>query len=323
MNLLIPYVDRSDHKDPLFLEFTYGDVMKRGRKLKRLRRGDYIFFHHTAKGRGKCITAYYAVARVMATEDVVKTPALTSKFKSAHIERWIAGERNPDDVMVFGDARLSRILSNPLPFNRKLVERLSLKIRFPKGRLESRVIADATREWRELTVEDVRVLRRGIKLRDESADESDAAHDSEIVETAERIRAESQGLAVSPAVRKAIEDYAMKEAAAHFKQEGYTVRDVSKCESYDLHCKRQKEVLRVEVKGTQTAGDEIWLTPAEVRLARKESPHTALFVLHSVTVLENDGTPEVSAGKSRVMQPWDPSDAMLKPRAYSCSLPPE
>jgi hypothetical protein len=381
-----------------------------------------------------------------------------SKFKSPHIARWLAGERNPDDVMVFGDSLLSRVLNNPLPFNRKLTERLALNIRFPKGRLESRVIADATREWRELRDEDLRILLRAIKLRQKSTDDSEAAYwfwntdadtrtdvrtcdlwfdhhmafsgddwerfglplgqlkvndiclmyhnglgivgvgrvreswdrkrhrtdklvyttcdfpeyrlgidwytdirdnpvdprsvfghvprgflkpivkhrkaaialvgrldsiDREIVETAEQIRGGSQGLAVSPAVRKAVEDYAMKEAAAYFRKKGYMVSDVSKHESYDLRCKRHEEVLRVEVKGSQTAGDEIWLTPAEVRLARKESPHTALFVLHSVTVLENDGTPEVSGGKSRVLQPWNPNDAMLKPRAYSCKLPPE
>ena len=356
--------------------------------------------------------------------------------------------------MVFGDPLASRVLSNPLPFKRKLAERLSLGIRFPKGRLESRVISDATREWRELTDEDVRILQRAIKLREASGDDSEVAYwfwntdagtrsdartcdrwfehrmafsgddwkkyglplgrlkindiclmyhnglgivgvgrvrkawdrkphrtdklvyttsdfpeyrigidwyidcrdnpvdfahvpsrfltrivkhkkaaiallrrldsvETKIVETAEQIRGVAQGLAVSPAVRKAIEDYAMKAATAHFKKKGYMVLDVSKHESYDLHCKRHKEVLRVEVKGSQTTGDEIWLTPGEVRLARKESPHTALFVLHSVTVLENDGTPEVSGGKSRVLQPWNPIDSMLKPRAYSCTLPPE
>ena len=78
--------------------------------------------------------------------------------------------------MVFGDPLASRVLSNPLPFNRKLAERLSLGIRFPKGRLESRVISDATREWRELTDEDVRILQRAIKLREASGDDSEVAY---------------------------------------------------------------------------------------------------------------------------------------------------
>jgi hypothetical protein len=176
MNLLIPYVERSHHNDPLFEEFTYGDVRKRGRKLKRLQPGDYVFFHHTAKGQNKFIAAYYVVRRVEATKDVVKDHALTSKFKSPHIARWLAGERKPDDVMVFGDSRLSKVFDNPLPFSRKLAERLSLNIRFPRGRLESRAIADATREWRELTNQDVRILRSAIKHGDKSTDDSEVAY---------------------------------------------------------------------------------------------------------------------------------------------------
>jgi len=176
MNLLIPFVELPNHKDPLFEEFTYGDVEKRGRKLKRLRPGDYIFFHHTAKGREKCIAAYYTVECVKATKDAVKDPAIMSKFKSPHLARWLAGERKPDDVMVFGDPLLSRALNNPLLFDRKLAEQLSLQIRFPKGRLESRAIADATREWRELTDEDVKILRKAIKLGEASADDGAVAY---------------------------------------------------------------------------------------------------------------------------------------------------
>jgi len=37
MNLLIPYVHLYDHPDPLFEEFTYGDVGARARKLKNIK----------------------------------------------------------------------------------------------------------------------------------------------------------------------------------------------------------------------------------------------------------------------------------------------
>src|SRR5262245_10676667 len=113
MNLLIPYVKLPDHNDPLFNEFTYGDVGQRGRKLKTLQPGDHIFFHTTIQGR-KCITAYYTVARVMDTKDVVKDPDLSSKFKNPHIARWLGRleykRHSPDDdVLVFGDPITSRI----------------------------------------------------------------------------------------------------------------------------------------------------------------------------------------------------------------------
>ena len=72
MNLLIPYVHLYDHPDPLFKEFTYGDVGTRARKLKKdLKNGDYVFFHTSIGGR-KYITAYYVVDRVLNTAEAVK-----------------------------------------------------------------------------------------------------------------------------------------------------------------------------------------------------------------------------------------------------------
>ena len=136
----------------------------------------------------------------------------------------------------------------------------------------------------------------------------------------EQAQGKSQGFSVPPAVRKAVEAYAMEKATTRFERDGYTVRDVSNRESYDLSCTRGDEVLHVEVKGTQTAGDKILLTRGEVRLARKKSPHTALFVAHSVAVVEDGGKPRVSGGGSRIIRPWNPTSAMLKPLVYSCEI---
>ncbi len=75
MHLLIPYVKLS-HPDPAFDEFTYGDSGQRARKLKRdVKRGDYIFFHTTKRGK-KFITAYYVVDRVLDTVVACQDKAL-------------------------------------------------------------------------------------------------------------------------------------------------------------------------------------------------------------------------------------------------------
>ena len=79
----------------------------------------------------------------------------------------------------------------------------------------------------------------------------------------------------------------------------------------------------MEVKGTQNTGHEILLTPGEVRLARKAAPHTALFVLHSVIVTESGGKTLASGGIPRIIKPWNPTKAMLKPSACFCKLPPQ
>jgi hypothetical protein len=177
MNLLIPYVKLLDHPDPLFKEFTYGDVGQRGRKLKTLQPGDHIFFHTTIQGI-KCITAYYAVSRVMDTRDVVKDPDLSSKFTNPHLARWLHRleykQHSPeDDVIVFGDPITSRIAAKPVPFDKTLAKRLSLNIPFPKGRLDSQSIGSATRSWRHLTNKDVQVLRNAITHCEGSTEDSD------------------------------------------------------------------------------------------------------------------------------------------------------
>lgn len=172
MNLLIPYVKLPDHIDPLFQEFTYGNGERAGRKLRKLKPGDHIFFHTTIQGK-KCITAYYTVARVMDTEDVVKDFDLVSKFKNVHIAQRLKYKKLPwnDDVMVFGDPVSSRVLNRPLLFDKKLASKLSLNIPFPKGRLDSLAIGSATRSWRELTSKDVQILRKAINLCEDSAED--------------------------------------------------------------------------------------------------------------------------------------------------------
>jgi len=177
MHLLIPYVKLPNHNDPVFEEFTYGDRCARGRRLRKLKPGDLLFFHTTI-GKRKCITAYYEVARVMATEDVVKDAKLVGKYKNPHIARWQEGEGVPDDTIVFGDPITSRVLAKPLPLDRKLAIRLSLKIPFSKDRPENLVIASATRAWRRLTDKDVNVLLRTIRKWEDAATEESLSADS-------------------------------------------------------------------------------------------------------------------------------------------------
>ena len=166
MNLLVPYVHLYNHPDPLFNEFTYGDSTKpRARKLKNaLEKGDYIFFHTTISGK-KYITAYYVVDRVLETSRAANDGNITAKYRNPHIMEYLSGKRtNGDDVVLFGDPISSRVLERPLLFDRTLAEKLSLNIKFPKGKMETQVIGSATRAWRELKGRDVEILLEAIKL---------------------------------------------------------------------------------------------------------------------------------------------------------------
>lgn len=322
MNLLIPYVKLPNHHDPLLEEFTYGDVNKRGAKLKTLRPGNLVFFHTTIQGTNY-VTACYTVAQVMDTKDVVKDPDLVRKYRNPHIARWLEeGESERDDVMVFGDPSTSTFLTKPLPFDRKLVKQLSLDIGFKKGLTECQAIAFATREWRELTEDDVRILQKAMRVYEASDDSrlTGDGVDNSAVEALERSHAKSQGFNLDSKLRKVLETHAMKAAKKHFEAQGYTWDDHSKTHPYDLRCTRKKEVLYVEVKGTQTDGTEIILTQGEVAFARKHKGQMALFVLHSIPVSKVSGLYLLGVGKRKLTQPWDVDHGTLKPLAFKYEL---
>jgi len=182
VNLLIPYVRLPNHPDPLLDEFTYGDVDVRANKLKNdLKKGDYVFFHTTTRGR-HFITAYYVVERVLDTIEAAKDKLMVAKYKNPHISEFVRGERPGNDALLFGDPILSRKLPRPLPFNRNLAERLSLRIPFAHERSELSCIASATRQWRELTQEDINILLEEIEKIEASPAVSEALLSTDEVE---------------------------------------------------------------------------------------------------------------------------------------------
>jgi hypothetical protein len=130
-----------------------------------------------------------------------------------------------------------------------------------------------------------------------------------------------QGFSVDPRTRKVVENHAVSMAKAHFVAEGYDVEPEGK--PYDLYCKKSNEVLYVEVKGTQTDGADILLTPNEVDFANKNSSRMALFVVRRIKVSDQAGTPVASGGDPEVKRPWKPLPERLTPIGYSYRLQPE
>lgn len=125
-----------------------------------------------------------------------------------------------------------------------------------------------------------------------------------------------QGFQSSSAVRRAIELRAMHLAINHFQQQGWIVEDVSKYESYDLLCTRQEERLYVEVKGTTSEGSKILMTYQEVIHTQQNYPHTALFVVSQIKLINSEADLEAIGGEIKLYQPWLLSDESLKAIAY-------
>ncbi len=110
--------------------------------------------------------------------------------------------------------------------------------------------------------------------------------------------------------------------AAEFYSTAWDVQDVHGTESYDLICRRGNEVKHVEVKGTTTDGEEVILTPNEVRHAQ-ENPHTALFVVSNIKVERaEDGTVTATGGKHHCYDPWRLNDGtLIRPPGTSAGQP--
>jgi Protein NO VEIN, C-terminal len=105
------------------------------------------------------------------------------------------------------------------------------------------------------------------------------------------------------------------------EDQGYNCEDRSKTCPYDLRCSKGQEVLHVEVKGTQTDGGEVFLTPGEVQFARSHKGQMALFVLHSIQVAEGDDGFVLSGGERPLIQPWDVDQGTLVPVSFKYGVP--
>ena len=122
------------------------------------------FFFSTSISGKKYITAYYVVDRVIDTANAVKDKNIVAKFKNPHLLELMSGKitEKENNVILFGDPITSKILERPLLFDRNLAEKLSLKIKFPKGRMETQAIGSSTRSWRELKDKDIKILLEAI-----------------------------------------------------------------------------------------------------------------------------------------------------------------
>ena len=111
----------------------------------------------------------------------------------------------------------------------------------------------------------------------------------------------------------------MELAERHLRRDWESVVDVSASSSFDLHCRRGAEELRVEVKGTTGLGQEIILTRNEIREASELG--YALFVVSGIELCrKRDQTAKAKGGVCRFFSPWSPKSDWLSAIAYSCKL---
>jgi Domain of unknown function (DUF3883) len=173
-----------------------------------------------------------------------------------------------------------------------------------------------TDEWPLSSAQLNRLVRE--RLRDLAEEDEITAARSVLAELAGQ-RSEGQGYESHDPRRKAIEDHAMKKAIAHYRKQGWTVVDVSAKRSYDLLCKRGRQRLHVEVKGTTSAGESVLLTKNEVQHARGTYPHVALYVVAGIRV--GGDPPRASGGRASRHEPWNIEEGELEALGYEYRRP--
>jgi hypothetical protein len=146
----------------------------------------------------------------------------------------------------------------------------------------------------------------------------DLIDEDQLAEEAEIEFARDHGYSTNATLRKSLEEYALSRAIARFKSKGYKLlKRVGK--PYDLLFSKEGKNIFVEVKGTQTDGSRIFLTPNEVACAYKEHPHYHLFIVHSI-LLSDGADPIPQAGSVLWKKEFQPDQRRLRALAYSYLL---
>lgn len=129
-----------------------------------------------------------------------------------------------------------------------------------------------------------------------------------------------QGLRLSVAERRAIEQRAMDLAREWLEGEGYKVTDESRFKPYDYEAAALGKKLKIEVKGTTSdSHDEIFMTKNEVELHRKEKGSTGLIIVSKIRLSRIDGKACASGGEVRAEIGWDVDQWSLMPMAFRVS----
>ncbi len=126
-------------------------------------------------------------------------------------------------------------------------------------------------------------------------------------------RKTAQGYIRDEKKKKAIELHAMDRADIYYSSLGYQVIDRSDTKNigYDLLCIKGKELVEVEVKGTQSSGEEVIVTKNEVNNAKEQNNQADLFITYKIQLVLEEGSYKVLESKEKVIEKWNPKDSDL------------
>lgn len=160
-----------------------------------------------------------------------------------------------------------------------------------------------------------------IDQRDLAPGDQDALELSSIAHPLRR-RSRGQGIGLSAPERKAVELHAMNLATDFLASKGFSCRDTSATESFDILAKRDGLELKVEVKGTTSdLCGSVLMTRNEVELHRREKGKTGLLIVSGIKLKRGSETPKASGGTVEDMLHWDIDAWALEAIAFQVYRP--
>ncbi len=130
-------------------------------------------------------------------------------------------------------------------------------------------------------------------------------HEFESRTTDKRLALEAQerrqGHQSNQHVKDAVEAYAMKQAELHYRKQYDVNAGKARNNPFDLECTSSKKTIYVEVKGTQTSGDEVILTDGEKEHLGRNVRCSEIFVFHHIRVV-GKRHPKASGGQCRIVK---------------------
>ena len=161
----------TEHDDPSAEQpYCYGDHPENKGGLKKIEVGDYLIFHVTLTHYATQETARY-ITGGFKIRLIIKVGHLTMGDKECYLHNWHVKHNDMTATLYTAEKLIPHtkemFMRRPLLFSVALADELKLKIKEREGYSEHRRIAYATRAVRKLEQQELNILFKRIKQREE------------------------------------------------------------------------------------------------------------------------------------------------------------
>ncbi len=273
--------------------------------LSKLKKGDVVFSH--LKGEITCIS----IVKGKADENFSRPKEFSKSLPWMEKGRKVDTDYVDIEPLILTKSVIKKL--NTFRTNKHWIYDRNLKhnviYMLPLPLPAAKFLLDLIKEKQKITIEDVENFEEN---KSETLDD---------IKNKPRKKT-GQGFGLSSKERKAIENYAMEYVIKRFKNENWSVTDVSsrRDKGYDLNLSKDGKELFCEVKGTTGTDSRVIVTKNEVKRAQESYPKFILCVVSGIWLDRSKNPPATSLGKLTELNPWKIDDEKLEPLTYFYNL---